>query len=280
MIIRQMQPKDCFRAMALWQEIFRDTQPFGTFYFAHRFTPTLSFGVFEEDRLVSMALGRAVLTERPGLRAVLIAGVCTLPEFRGQGLMTETMQRLIANAAARGFDLALLSPAIPDLYAPFGFRPLSFAVEATETAAAPEELQRVSVVTDLRVPYLLYQIQSVSHPFMLHREKKDFLLTLREYAADGGVMLQTKDELGYLCFLPKEREVEVVECLAAYPEQYRLLLRAAAVYSPSQSATALLPADCGVPGKVVRPIHALGLKPSVRLDQIPELRRAFLVEQY
>ena len=154
------------------------------------------------------------------------------------------------------------------------------SLEATETAAAPEELQRVSVVTDLRVPYLLYQIQSVSHPFMLHREKKDFLLTLREYAADGGVMLQTKDELGYLCFLPKEREVEVVECLAAYPEQYRLLLRAAAVYSPSQSATALLPADCGVPGKVVRPIHALGLKPSVRLDQIPELRRAFLVEQY
>ena len=280
MIIRQLQPYDCFRAMALWQEVFQDTQPFAAFYFAHRFTPALSFGAFEEDRIVSMALGRPVTTKNPTYQAVLIAGVCTLPIYRHQGLMSETLSRLVKNAAAHGFDLAILSPAIPDLYAQYGFHPLTYGMEVEETAASQEELQDVMPVRDLGLPFLMYQFLSGSHPFLLQRNKDDFLLTLREYAADQGVLLQTKDGYGYIAFLPGASEVEVAECFAVYPKQYRLLLRAAAAYAPSGNVRAILPADCGLQGTIVRPIHALSLKEDVQLERITDANRAFILERY
>ena len=280
MIIRQLLPSDCFRAMGLWQSVFHDSQPFASFYFANRFCASLSFGAFDEERLVSMALGRPVPLDHPSYKTIFIAGVCTLPEYRRQGLMREILTRLLSNAVRQGIELALLSPAIPNLYDAFGFVPLSYALRVEETADGDRLPDAVTPATDLLAPMMVYRAVARRHPLMLARDEKAFQRTMQEYAKDHGIMLQTRDRMGYLCFLPGEEGIEVTECVALRPDQYRVLLRAAAVLSPTKKASAELPADCGLSGTLVRPVYGLALKPSVPIQRLQQDRKTFLVERY
>lgn len=277
MIIRQLQPKDCFAAKGLWQEIFQDTEPFANFFFSRRFTPTLSFGAFDGEELVSMALGRRVRMETPSLITVMISGVSTLPAYRHQGLMTEVLTRLNANAKRRGYDVAVLSPVNPDLYLPFGFRPLTHAIRATETAVQHPEI----VETDnADILHSIYRKACARHFCMLHREKKDMQLAMEEYGRDGGVFLLAPEEQGYLCFLPGSNRIEVTECVALSDRIYRDLLESAAQRSPSGTATADLPTECGMSGTLIRPLYALPLKEGIGLETLEHDRRSFCVERY
>lgn len=278
MIIRQLQPQDCFAAKALWQTIFHDTEPFANFFFSHRYTPTLSFGAFDDGALVSMALGRRVRLSNPDSSAVLISGVSTLPTHRHQGLMTETVNRLLDNAQRRGYDAALLSPAIPDLYVPFGFRPISFALRVTETAAPHPEI--VEIAPDaLEDVYPIYAEISARHLCMVRRTLSEMRTTLDEYARDDGRILLAPDHAGYLCYLPGTAGIEVTECLAEAPAVYRALLEAAASRSASRLATADLPTDCAMSGTLIRPVHGRALQsPPIHLPESD--RRAFCVEKY
>ena len=280
MTIRPLCSEDRFAAMGLWQEVFHDTLPFATFFFTYRFAPTLSFGAFDDGRLVSMSLSRPVVTGIPTLKAVMISGVSTLPEYRRRGLMTETLTQLLQNAKEQSFDLALLSPAIPDLYVPFGFVPLTYAMRTEETAATPDELQLITETPDPIRHLVIYLAFARSHPLMLLRNQKQFQLAMQEYKADGGRTIRTIDGNGYLCFLPGENGVEVTECFAASPAHYRLLLRAAAAFSPSKTVSADLPVDCGLPGTLIRPVHGFALKSNVPLDRIAKLRKTYIVEHY
>ena len=113
-----------------------------------------------------MALGRYVRMQNPSLNAVMISGVSTLPEFRHQGLMTEVMQMLVMNAQRRACDIALLSPVVPDLYAQFGFHPLTFALKVTETAS---EHQEIIETHDAEMLYPVYMKACAEHSCMLFR---------------------------------------------------------------------------------------------------------------
>ena len=278
MIIRQMQPKDCFAARRLWQAVFHDTEGFANFYFSHRFTPVLSFGAFEDGELVSMSLGRRFQMSNPSYRAVMISGVSTMPEYRHRGLMRETMTRLLENARLRGYDIAVLSPAIPHLYDPFEFAPLTYAVEVTETASdLPEDIMVCMGAENL---YPIYQKAEKAHRCMMHRTKEDVELALNEYRRDHGITLITKDRNGYICFLPQVDGVEVTECLAGNAEDYQRLMKAAAFHSETQSATAWLPQDCGLPGTTVRPLYAVSLKEQIRLESLSNDPKSYCIEKY
>lgn len=277
MIIRQLQPKDCFAAKSLWQEIFQDTEPFANFFFSRRFTPTLSFGAFDGDDLVSMALGRRVRMENPPLKAVMISGVSTLPSYRHQGLMTEVLTRLIVNAKRRGYDLAALSPVDPALYQPFGFMPLTYAIRAAENSSEHPEITETK---DPEVLLRIYKIVCAKHFCMLRREEKDMRLAVEEYRRDDGIFLLAPDEQGYLCYLPEANRIEVTECVALSGQIYRDLLEAAASRSPSGTATADLPTECGMSGTLIRPVYALPLKEGLELGTLTHDRRSFCIERY
>lgn len=277
MIIRQLQAKDCFAAKSLWQEIFQDTEPFANFFFSRRYTPTLSFGAFDGDKLVSMALGRRVRMETPSLQTVMISGVSTLPAYRHQGLMTEVLTRLIDNARRRGYDAAALSPVDTNLYLRFGFRPLTYSIRATETGAQHPEIIETE---DADVLYHIYKDVCARHFCMLRRDRKDMQLAMEEYSRDGGVFLLAPDQQGYLCFLPEASRIEVTECLAMSGEAYRDLLEAAASRSPSGTASGDLPTECGMSGTLIRPVYAMPLKEGVELEPLCRDRRSFCIERY
>lgn len=277
MIIRQLTDGDVFAAKALWQAVFADTDAFANFWFSRRFTPHLSFGAFDDDALVSMALGRPYPIHKPSLKAVYCAGVSTLPAYRHQGLMTETMTRLIDNARRRNYDCVLLSPAIPDLYKPFGFAPLTYAVEVTEPAGDD------SATVETVVPALLlpaYEMFASHHLFCPRRTVRELQRVIEECLADGGHILLAEEGFGWLCYLPHPDRIEITACVADAPATYRLLLGAAGMHAQCETVTALLPVDCGLPGTLVRPVHALGLKPSVPIDRFAKSRRCFCPDTY
>ena len=84
MTIREMGKMDLPAAEAMWRDIFEESPAFASYYFAHRFSPEHAFGAFEDDRLVAMAHGRptTILIEGRPYKALLIAGVATLPEYQ------------------------------------------------------------------------------------------------------------------------------------------------------------------------------------------------------
>ena len=278
MIIRRLQYIDRFAAMSLWQQVFADPLSFAAFYFAFRFEPTLSFGAFDGDTLVSMALGRPFPLQNPDMQGVMISGVCTLPTYRRQGLMTETVSHLLINAEWKGMDLALLSPAIPDLYRSFGFRPLTYAVKAQETAAGVSNLRKLLPIVNRKIPQAVYRRYCDSHPFSAVRTPRDFEVSIHEYSVENGFGLNMYDGSGYIYFLRYPDRVEVAECFADTPEQYGILLRGAAAFSPNGTAEAMLPLDSGLPGRLIRPVYALPLKESISIEQFAKLRSTYLFQ--
>lgn len=57
---RALTAADRAAARSLWQARFHDAEAFAAWYFAERFDPALSAGVFDGGTLLSMALGRRV----------------------------------------------------------------------------------------------------------------------------------------------------------------------------------------------------------------------------
>lgn len=74
-------------------------------------------------------VGHAGVVELPAVvagrrcRLGSVHAVCTDPERRGRGLGRVLMEEVVA-ACARRFETLVLTTAIPDFYAPFGFRPV------------------------------------------------------------------------------------------------------------------------------------------------------------
>ena len=89
----------------------------------HRYGPF--FGIRRDGRIVAMAGER--MRPAPGLAEV--SAVCTLPEFRGQGLAARLIRHVMAGFAARGETPFLHSYAqnihAIRLYESLGFRPRS-----------------------------------------------------------------------------------------------------------------------------------------------------------
>ena len=280
MMIRKLQSEDRFAAMRLWQEIFCDSPSFAAFYFGHRYDPDLSFGAFEAGRLVSMALGRPFLLQNPSLRAIMISGVCTMPLFRRCGLMHENMNRLLQNASEKGFDLAILSPVHPDLYRPFGFKPLSYAVTVRESACETIDLRKLLPISNLKVPIAVYQQYCKTHALTPVRTLRDFRISLHEYETENGFGLQVFDGSGYVFFLRNPEGIEVAECFAGSSEQYKLLLRGAAAFSPTGTCVANLPIDSGLGGEMIRPIYGRSLRDNLSLEPFARSRSTYFFQLY
>jgi GNAT superfamily N-acetyltransferase len=87
-----------------------------------------------------------VIAGRPR-RIGSVHAVCTDPERRGQGLGRAVMEDLLTGCAAR-FDTLVLTTAIPDFYAKWGFRSVREHAFARALPVAPRHAARGRVLTD------------------------------------------------------------------------------------------------------------------------------------
>ena len=251
MTLRKMTMKDRAQAEAMWRDVFEEAAAFTAYYFEKRFHPEHSFGAFEGDRLVAMAQGRptAIWVEGKVRAAMLVAGVSTLPEYRGRGLMHKLMTLLIDHAQSSGFSCCYLHPVSESLYVSLGFR------TGTDAKIIHSDDAREHKPFDLREGYsaqemlAVYHALQASHDGMQMRDEAELALVYADYATDGVTTLIAYAEnrpVGYICF----GESGVFELFALCAPAYALLLDEAAKRA-GKALKAIVPTDCGLMGERV-----------------------------
>ncbi len=264
--ISKMRIHDRTNAAALWRSIFGDSEAFTSWFFAERFCPEYSFAAYDEGRIVAMTLGRPtqILVEGKQQKALLISGVSTLPEYRGQGLMHCLVRTQVRCAQRDGFSCCYLHPVSETLYAKLGFQ------NGTDALLIRSDTDRVHSNLIVREESHLAAMQSIydvllpTHDGMQLRDEKEFALLLQDYACDGSHTLtayQKNCPVGYLIYLD---DATVAELLALTKEAYELLLDETA-RRVGKPLTAIVPTDCGVTGERVYSMQYLVFDDAFRL---------------
>lgn len=108
-----------WQTRALWSLCFGDTEEFMKLYFTRKYTPERNSCLVRDGRVVA-ALQRLPYRMMFGGEVVPVAyvsGVCTQPECRGKGLMTELMGQAHRKMYVDGCLFSLLIPADEGLFA-------------------------------------------------------------------------------------------------------------------------------------------------------------------
>ena len=107
----------------LWNYCFYDADPYLGWFFDNVFKPENTVAAMEEDRVLSalQLLDFDVAVRGELYPCTYIAGVSTVPEFRGKGLASRVMEYAEEVMKKRGRRFALLTPSIDNFYEKFGY---------------------------------------------------------------------------------------------------------------------------------------------------------------
>ncbi len=266
MILRRMQYADRAQAAKLWFDIFGDTEAFTAWYFGERFSPDESFAAFDGERLVAMTLGRGteIRVEGKTHKALLISGVSTLPDYRGNGLMHRLVSMQIEDAKQKGYACCYLHPVAESLYAKLGFQNGTYASLVQSDPNRTHAPYTIRVGTDAETMRTVYDSLLVRYNGMQLRDKAEIEALLRDYGADGFTMLtayENGEPVGYCIAL---NDGTVSELFAFSPDAYAALLDEAARRAGTE-LTAIAPTDCGLIGERVYSMQYLVFNDAFRL---------------
>ncbi len=266
MTVRRLETRDRPQAEALWRDTFEESPAFASYYFDRRFCPLHAFGAFDADRLVAMAHGRAtkIIVEKKLFPALLVAGVCTVPEYRGQGLMHKLMTLLIDHARNTGFSCCYLHPVSESLYASLGFRNGTDAVIAHSDESRVHEPFDLSEGFDADAMLSVYHTLQRTHSGMEFRDETELDIVFADYAIDQAKVMtafRQKQPVGYMIYCD---DGFVYELMAQEPSAYAFLLDEAAKRCGKQ-IKAIVPIDCGIPGERVYSMQYLAFNDAFQL---------------
>ena len=252
MILRRLCKEDRPQAETMWRDMFEEAPDFTAYYFDNRFYPEHSFGAFDGERLVAMALGRptGIYINGAFWDALLVAGVSTLPDYRRQGLMRRVMTKLIEHAQDSGFACCYLHPVTESLYASLGFHNGTDARIARSDPARthpPFDCSEGPAWDDL---LSVYQAVLLTHNGMQQRDPSELKTVFADYATEHATTLLAYAEnrpVGYICF---SEAGTVFELFALCAPAYAFLLDEAAKRA-GRELKAIVPTDCGLAGERV-----------------------------
>ncbi|MBQ3054031.1 MAG: GNAT family N-acetyltransferase [Clostridia bacterium] len=171
----------------IWQDIFLDSDAFVDWFFTERFDPSLSFCEKTDGKIISCLHGYRlpIILSGKEYPAVIIAGVSTLPQYRGMGIAKNLLKEYMKKMYSIGdIAVAFYTPVNPDIYKFLGHMPFSRAIKAENCRIEkPKEIFDISPLklTDLRL-YDCYKTYSKSYSGIVAR-KDYFSVKMRDYSS-------------------------------------------------------------------------------------------------
>ncbi len=134
--VRLCSTKDFPTLKELWKQTFTDSDAVINNFFENTVVPKNTVAVFDGHKAVSALYALECSGKINGiqLKAYYIYGISTLPEYRNQGLMRQTLSFAEAEARKRNADAIFLVPAEEELfsmYKKFGYETKLFYKETT-----------------------------------------------------------------------------------------------------------------------------------------------------
>jgi Predicted acetyltransferase involved in intracellular survival and related acetyltransferases len=248
---------------ALWQLCFHDSDVFADWFFSERFLPEYC-PVWEENGRIVCAMHSLPLHMRVRdavLPCVEIAGVATLPEYRGQGLMRATFTQHLAELRRSAIPLVSYRPVDFAIYRSLHHYAVADKIFITLPASAPlpimptgydvYEINLVSQLEKLQLAKLhkFYNKIASRYSGMISRSYADFMLKYRDYACDGvkcAVVYHANELAGYCFYSFSDDVIESVECLADCGDAYTALGAYLVANADKRELKMALPPDSGI----------------------------------
>lgn len=185
----------------LWNYCFYDADPYLSWFFDNVFKPENTVAAIEEDKVLSamQLLDFDIAIRGKIYPCTYIAGVSTLPEFRGKGLATKVMEYAEEVAKSRGREFLMLTPSIDNFYEKFGY---TSCYERLEFSYCPADFKheksgftskkaRLSDIADLAE---IYDTFTGFYDGYVKRTAKDFADIVEQYSLESGGVYIFYDE--------------------------------------------------------------------------------------
>lgn len=206
----------------LWETVFGDSREALEMFLNIHFKPENTIVFSENSRIVSMFFlleGNLVFKEESYSSYYLYAA-CTLPEFRGRGIMTLLIKFASEVAKERDTDFIFLLPAEESLYgyySSFGFLPL-FGLKRISVENDVHQINTTDFSNDKFNPEELFELREnslhdIPH-FSWNAKNIDFAVDFNRYY--GGETVHSDN--GYLLYSVSDGELNIKESAYALKE--------------------------------------------------------------
>ncbi len=244
---------------SLWQLCFNDSESFADWFFTERFLPEYC-AVWEESGRIACALHSLPLHMRVRsaiIPCAMIAGIATLPEYRGRGLMRAVMTAHLKTLRGLSVPLVSYRPVDFAYYRSLGHYAVADKLFLTKKESGWEPNPAITGISDVTVCeidarehlaalYMLYCRAAAPYSGMIARSYADFALKYRDYASDGACCAAAFDRselAGYCFYYAGEHTLEGVELLAADADAYAALFAFLSVLAAGRELKLALPPD-------------------------------------
>ncbi len=247
--------KDRDELYALWRHCFDDSPEFTNWFFTERFLPHYCAVWVEGGRIVCAAhsLPVHVRVRDAILPAALVAGVATLPEYRGRGIMRAMLTEHLRRLRSLGTPLVVYRPVNFAIYRSLCHYPVADKSFIALPSSAPQpepmpgiETRLVDAEKALDALFSVYVRATERYSACIVRSFADFALKYRDYAADGvkcAAAFRDGSIVGYSFFTGAARGIECPETLAFEHSAYPALISMVAEAAGSHDITVSLPPD-------------------------------------
>lgn len=170
----------------MWKECFEDTDEFLDLHFSQKYKPENTLIFFEDDKLVaSLQMFPYTITfYGEKIPFYYLAGLCTLPEYRGRGYMAKLIDESHKVMCDREIPLSILVPAEQSLfgyYERFGYEQV-FEESKEPVYSLKKILDAFPVINDA---YWAFNALYRTKDFCVQKSFSDFLAIVEEQKMDG-----------------------------------------------------------------------------------------------
>jgi predicted acetyltransferase len=226
-------PENKPEIVALWQDVFQDSDEFSGLFFSRVYKPENTLVIKKNNRIIAalQMIPYEINTMNGVISSAYLCGVCTHPSERGKGVMKTLMTEALEVMRQRGYSVSTLIPAelwLFDFYKKFGYSyPVDYGVETyysdkqsarainadhsviRKTSSQPD-YTFIECTTDKYFPY--FDRKQRDRPCAVIHEAYDFETVIRDLAYDGGntwVVLRENNPVG-IAFVKPEPEDKII----------------------------------------------------------------------
>lgn len=182
MMIRLASCSDELDIRHVWKVCFNDTDEYIELFFGNKFEANNTLVCIVNDRLVAalQMISYRITCYGTTVEFYYLAGLSTLPQFRGQGYMGQLIQHAHKVMKERNIALSILVPAgdnLFDYYKKFGYEQIS---ERSKEPIYP--LKNILAVSpDLKTTYPIFVDTYCTGNLHVHKTFDDYTLIVEEY---------------------------------------------------------------------------------------------------
>ncbi len=195
-------------------------QKYFDFFFRHVYRPEHGYADVEDGKVVSVILRipHNVMFNGRVLKTSMLVGVCTHPDYRGQGRMAEVMHTVL-DACSHSELITFIQSDKPELYTRYGFRTVYYRTDYTLSADNIRKVNPYGCMYDPS-PVDMLKVYSVfirRFNGFYTRDLGYFQDLKKEIAAEGGRIIASYDAKnqirGYETILPYGDRAKIEECI-------------------------------------------------------------------